>query len=175
MKNIITSVITCFSCIFCSTQMKINKSNEVDILVKTPVNLIPEIPVKYTIKNNSKKTYIIDPYGFVGESYWMLNNQKLKPIEFSRGYYSRYTDDECKNDLIIIKPRQVMDTAIVLNYMERGIYNYSESGNYIRSVKSEHNKQNVTRLGCTSYIRTLEMQGYTVLEDSIVAKIPFYK
>lgn len=174
MKNIITLIITCFSCIFCSTQMKINKSNDVDILVKTPVNLTTEIPVTYTIKNNSEKTYIIDPYGFVGDSYWMLNNKKIEPIEFSRGYYSRENID-CTSDLIILNPKQKIDTVLSLNYAERGRYDFSNSGNYIWNVQSNHNKQNGMPSSCKQYIDELELKGYRFLNDSIVAKIPFYK
>lgn len=174
MKNIITLIITCFSCIFCSTQMKINKSNEVDILIKTPVKLEPEKPIIYSIKNNSKKTYIIDPYGFVGETYWLLNDKKLIPIQFSRGYYSRDNDD-CRNDLIIIKPNEKIEKGLSLNYMERAIYDYSESGNYIRIVQSNHNKQNGMPSSCKQYIDELELKGYHFLNDSIVAKIPFIR
>lgn len=173
MKKIIT-IITCFCCIFCSTQMKINKSNDVDILIKTPVKLEPEEPITYSIKNNSNVIYIIDPYGFVGESYWLLNNKKLVPIQFSRGYYSRENDD-CRNDLIIIKPNEKIEKALSLNYMEKAIYDYSQSGNYIRIVSSNHSKQNSMPSSCKQYINDLELKGYRFLNDSIVAKIPFVK
>ncbi|WP_042720549.1 hypothetical protein [Flavobacterium sp. B17] len=154
--------------------MKINKSNEVDILIKTPVKLEPEEPITYNIKNNSNVIYIIDPYGFVGESYWLLNNKKLVPIQFSRGYYSRENDD-CRNDLIIIKPNEKIEKALSLNYMEKAIYDYSQSGNYIRIVSSNHSKQNSMPSSCKQYINDLELKGYRFLNDSIVAKIPFVK
>ena len=63
-------------CIFCSSQTKINKSKEIDITVTIPIKLETEKEITYSIKNNSDKTYVIDPYGFVGESYWLLNTKK---------------------------------------------------------------------------------------------------
>lgn len=174
MKKNIIFLVTCFSCIFCSTQIKLNKSNEIDIIVKVPVNLSTQIPVQYSIQNRSATTYIIDPYGFVGDSYWMLNNEKLNPIDRSRGYYSR-EDVDCKEDLIIIKPKQKIDTVLNLNYIDRGRYDLSKSGNYFFAVKSRHNKKNSMPSSCQQYINELEIKGYHFLEDSIVAKIPFIK
>ncbi|WP_131368691.1 hypothetical protein [Chryseobacterium luteum] len=173
MKRIVV-IISCLSCTFCSPQMKLNKSNDIDILVKTPVKLIADEPVIFTIKNNSNFTYIIDPYGFVGNSYWMLNNKKLDPVNFSRGYRSREAID-CKNDLIILKPKQKMDTTLSLNFMERGIYDFSKAGNYIRVAESRHNEQNGMPLICKQYINELESKGYRLLDDSIDAKIPFVR
>lgn len=163
---------TCFSFISCSTQMKLNKSKNIDILIKVPIKLISDKPLVYTLKNNTNNTYIIDPYGFVGSSYWMLNNEKLNPINFSRGYYSR-EDEDCRNDLIILKPKQKIDRTLSLNYIEKGIYDFSKKGNYIRNVKSIHNKENGMPSSCTKYINELETKGYFLLEDSIVAKMPF--
>ncbi|PNW13179.1 hypothetical protein C1637_15270 [Chryseobacterium lactis] len=154
--------------------MKLNKNKEIDILIKTPVKLAPEKPIIYTIKNSSDKTFIIDPYGFVGDSYWTFNNKKLIPIEFSRGYYSR-EDKNCRDDLIIIKPKQKIDIGLSLNYVDKAIYDYSKTGNYIRNIQSKHSKQNGMPSTCKSYINELEKKGYIMLEDSIVAKIPFVK
>ncbi|MGE8554227.1 MAG: hypothetical protein ACN6OB_09910 [Chryseobacterium jejuense] len=173
MKKIIL-IITCFSFISCYTQMKLNKSKNIDILVKVPVELIVEKPVIYTLKNNTNNTYIIDSYGYVGKSYWELNNEILNPINFSRGYYSREGED-CRNDLIILKPKQKMDTILSLNYMERGIYDFSKTGNYSRNIESRHSKENGMPLSCKQYINDLEKKGYIMLDDNIVAKIPFIK
>ncbi|MDH6252585.1 hypothetical protein M2347_002312 [Chryseobacterium sp. H1D6B] len=170
----ITLIMTCFICTFCSTQMKLNKSEQIDILIKTPLKLIGDKPVIYTIKNNTNNTYIIDPYGFVGNSYWILNNEKLNPINSSRGYYSRENED-CKNDLIILEPKQKIDTTLSLNYMERYIYDFSKTGKYIRHVESKHSRQNGMPLSCKQYINELEKKGYHLLDDSIKAEIPFVK
>lgn len=174
MKKTILLIIICISCTFCSSQMKLNKSKEVDILLKLPTTLTVEVPTMYSLKNNTNNIYIIDPYGFIGDSYWVLNNEKLNPIAFSKGYYSRDNDD-CKTDLIILKPKQKMDTILILNYMERGIYDFSKSGNYIWNVKSRHIKQNGMTSSCKQYISDLEDKGYILLDDSIEAKIPFVK
>ncbi|MGN7864633.1 hypothetical protein [Chryseobacterium sp. 22458] len=173
MKKVIL-IITCFIFISCSPQMKLNKSKDIDILVNVPVKLIADKSVIYTLKNNTNRTYIIDPYGFVGNSYWILNNEKLNPINFSRGYYSR-EDEDCRNELIILKPKQKMDATLSLNYIEKGIYDFSKTGSYIRNIKSKHSQENGMPLSCKSYINTLEKKGYIMLEDSIVAKIPFIK
>ncbi|WP_123902279.1 hypothetical protein [Chryseobacterium arthrosphaerae] len=174
MKKVIL-IITCFIFISCSTQMKLNKSNEIDILINAPWKFEENYNISYIIKNKSSKTYIIDPYGFSGDSYWLFNNEKLNPIDYLRGYYTRYTDDDCKNTLIILKPKQKIDTTLNLNYREKSIYNLSKPGKYIWNIKSNHSRKNSMPLTCKSYINTLEKKGYIMLEDSIVAKIPFIK
>ncbi|NML56724.1 hypothetical protein [Chryseobacterium cheonjiense] len=174
MRRIIILIITSISCIFCSSQTKINKSKEIDISITTPLKLETKKEIMYSIKNNSDKTYIIDPYGFAGESYWLLNTKKMNPIQFSRGYYSHDKSD-CINDIIIIKSNEKIEKALSLNYRERAIYDYSETGNYVRVVKSNHNKQNSMPLSCKQYIDDLELKGYHFLNDSIVANIPFVK
>ncbi|WP_042720548.1 hypothetical protein [Flavobacterium sp. B17] len=172
-KNIIL-IISCTNCIFCSTQTKINKNKEIDIIVSTPINLAKQTPIKYTLLNNSKNTYIIDPYGFTGYSYWLFENKKLNPIYFSKGYYAREGED-CESDLIIIKPKQKIDTILNLNYIDRGRYDLSKQGNYFWYVKSKHDRKNGMPLSCKKYIDDLEGIGYRFLEDSIVAKILFVR
>ncbi|MGE8554226.1 MAG: hypothetical protein ACN6OB_09905 [Chryseobacterium jejuense] len=174
MKKIIL-IITCFSFISCSTQMKLNKSKDIDILINTPWKFGENNRVNYTIENKSNKTYIIDPYGFSGESYWLFDNKKLNQIDRSRGYYTRHTDDDCQNDLVIIKPGQKIDTNLDPNDRDEGIYDLSKPGKYIWNIKSYHSKGNSMPLTCKSYINTLEKRGYIMLEDSIVAKIPFVR
>ncbi|SDJ32062.1 hypothetical protein [Chryseobacterium jejuense] len=174
MKKIIL-IIICFSFISCSAQMKLNKSKEIDILINTPWKFGENNNIHYTIKNKSNKTYVVDPYGFSGDSYWLFNNEKLNPIDRSRGYYTRHTDEDCKGDLIIIKPKHKIDIALSLNYSEKGIYDLSKPGKYIWNIKSNHSKKNDMPLTCKSYIITLEKKGYIMLEDSIVAKIPFIR
>ncbi len=173
MKKIILIVI-CLSFISCFPQMKLNKNKNIDIFIKVPIKLNSDKPIIYTLKNNTDDTYVIDPYGFVGSSYWKLNNEVLNPINYSKGYYSR-EDEDCKNDLIILKPKQKIEKTLSLNYMERRIYDFSKTGNYIRTVKSNHNRENSMPSSCVKYINELENKGYHLLEDSIVAKIPFIR
>ncbi|KFF02032.1 hypothetical protein IX38_16200 [Chryseobacterium luteum] len=155
--------------------MKLNKSKQIDILLETPGKLNGENDKMYTIINNSKESYIIDPFGFIGNSYWIVDGKKIEPADFFRGHYKRDDNELCKDDLIILNPSQKISTYINLDYYNKGIYDFSKQGNYILNVKSKHNRQNATLLGCDSYIKILESQGYRVLEDSIVAKIPFVK
>lgn len=75
----------------------------------------------------------------------------MNPIQFSRGYYSRDKSD-CISDIIIIKPNEKIEKALSLNYREKAIYDYTETGNYVRVVKSNHNKQNSVPLNCKQYI-----------------------
>lgn len=168
-------IIPFFSCFFCSPQMKLNKSKEINVLINNPWRFEKTNEVIYTIENKSNKTYIIDPYGFSGDSYWLFNNERLNPIDRSRGYYSRLTDDDCKNDLIIIHPREKITTYLNLNEREKEIYDLSKEGTYIWNVKSDHTKYNAMSSNCKSYIGRLENKGYVILEDSIVAKILFVR
>lgn len=167
-------ILACLSCIFCSTQMKLNKSKEIDITVKSPVDLQTDKAIVYTIKNNTDKTYIIDPYGFIGSSYWTFNNERLNPVNFSKGYYSRDHYD-CENDLIILKPKDKLDTTLVLNYHQKEIYDFSTQGKYVFYVKSNHSKQNGMPSSYKQYINDLEKKSYLFLNDDIDAKIPFVK
>lgn len=173
MKKII-AIVTCLTCIFCSPQIKLNKNRDVDIVINVPLKLNSENSLSYVLKNNTENTIIIDPYGFTGNSYWSFNNEKLIPINFSKGYYSRDNDD-CKNDLIILEPKQKIETYLNLNYHQKEIYDFSKSGNYIWSVESNHNKQNGMPSSCKQYINFLEKKGYIFLDDKIDAKIPFVR
>ncbi|KFF23054.1 hypothetical protein IW22_02120 [Chryseobacterium sp. JM1] len=155
--------------------MKLNKSKEIDILINTPWKIEENNRINYIIENKSNKTYVIDRDGFEGVSYWLFNNEKLNQIDRWRGYYARYNDDDCANDLIIIKPKQKIDTTLNLNDLDKGIYDLSKSGKYIWNVKSNHSKKNTMPSTCKSYINSLEKKGYIILEDSIVAKIPFVR
>lgn len=175
MKKYIVVIITSFGCIFCSSQMKINKSKEIDILIDSPWKFGESNRPSYTIVNKSHKTYIIDPYGFSGDSYWLFNAEKLNQIDVSRGYYTRHSDDDCKNALIIIHPKQKINAYLSLNDLDLGRYDLSKSGKYFLNIKSNHSIKNSMPSTCSSYIKTLEKKGYIMLEDSIVAKIPFIR
>lgn len=142
--------------------------------METPWQLGTGKKVVYTIKNNTSKTYIIDPYGFIGYSYWTKNDKRIEPVDFLRGYYTR-EDADCKEDLLILYPHQKTTVYISLNYYETGKYDFSKQGTYKMTVKSGHNKQSATLLGCTEYIEKLENQGYKVLNDSIVAQVLYVK
>jgi hypothetical protein len=155
--------------------MKINKSKEIDILIDSPWKFGESNRPSYTIVNKSHKTYIIDPYGFSGDSYWLFNSEKLNPIDFSRGYYTRHSDDDCKNALIVIHPKQKINAYLSLNDSDGGRYDLSKSGKYFLNIKSNHTRQNGMPLSCKHYIDELEIEGYKFLEDSIVAKIPFIR
>ncbi|NML56717.1 hypothetical protein [Chryseobacterium cheonjiense] len=174
MRRIIILIITSINCIFCSSQTKINKSKEIDILIKMPIHLNSQEPVKFTIQNKSNNSYIIDPYGFAGESYWLFENKRLNSLGLEKGYYSRENVD-CQNDIIIIKPKERIQTTINLNYSEIHRYDFSKSGHYIWKVESKHDRENAMPASCRQYINELEIKGYHFLNDSIVANIPFVK
>ena len=174
MKKIIVFTAT-FVYLFCFSQMKINKSKEVDILINTPWKFGDDNIVDFVIKNNSNNTYIIDPYGFVGKSCWQYEGKKLDHIDFQRGYYTRLNDEDCKDDLILLKPKAKINVNLNLDYYQTKIFDLSKSGKYFLNVKSKHDRESSMPSSCKSYINTLEMKGYIMLEDSIVAKIPFVR
>ncbi|PKF75323.1 hypothetical protein CW752_05050 [Chryseobacterium sp. PMSZPI] len=154
--------------------MKLNKGKDIDITY--PQSYISaqktKTVIKETIKNNTNNTYIIDPYGFYGESYTLENNKILKPYMYiNEGYVSR-NDRLCRETLIILKPKESILLSLVLNTNNKSVYKYSKTNKYEEVIKSLHNKYNATLLGCDDYIEELESKGYKVLEDSIVAKIP---
>ena len=89
MKKIIIVILTCVNCIFCSTQTKLNTSKEIDILIKLPAKLVKEVPTIYTIKNNTNDTYIIVPYGYIGDSYWKRLKHEKTFFEFNYNFAYR--------------------------------------------------------------------------------------
>lgn len=157
--------------------MKLNKGKDVDILLNSvPEKLNTGKATEYLIRNNTDNTYIIDPYGFYGKSFILENGKILEPYSYYRnGYYSRFNNNDCIRDLIILKPQASILAYLSLDRNNKAIYNYSINNNYERIVTSEHNRFNTTILGCEEYIENLEKKGYKVLEDSIVAKIPLVK
>ncbi|AZA83532.1 hypothetical protein EG342_17320 [Chryseobacterium lactis] len=127
--------------------------------------------IEEIIKNNTNNTYVVDPLGFYGKSFVLENGKILDPyLYFKSGYYSR-NDRACYEDLIILKPFQTIHRSIIFNKNNQAVYRYKKSNKYEEIVKSFHNKNNVTILGCESYIKELESKGYKVLEDSIVTKL----
>jgi hypothetical protein len=172
MNKIILSLFF-FSFLNCSSQLKINKGTDIDILTEIPQK--QNTNNNYLIKNNSNTTYIIDPFGFYGESSIVVNNVVQKPISFWGGHYYRINEDQCINDLIILKPYESIEINLNLASNDDAIYDYKQFTNFIRIVKSSHNKNTIMLHGCKPYIEKLEKQGYRVLEDSIDAKIPYIK
>lgn len=165
----------CFLFIFCSNQIKLNKGNEVDIILTEGTFSVQNTgkAVKFYIKNNTRNTYIIDPFGFNGYSYVLENNKIMEPyLKLREIHYYRESDNLCLQDLIILKPKESINRPLNLNVSNRGIYNYVKSNKYVEVVKSYHNKNNATYLGCDTYIDKLKKKGSKILEDSIVAKIP---
>ncbi|MDQ1805744.1 hypothetical protein RAH57_17265 [Chryseobacterium sp. CKR4-1] len=170
----ITFLLICFLFSFCSSQMKLNQGKNVNIILKeVPLKLNTGKATNYLISNSTNNTYIIDPYGFYGKSYTFENDKLLEPNSYyKRGYYSRFDDNDCKRDLIILEPKATISAYLSLDRNNKNIYNYSKNHQYVNIIKSLHNRNNATILGCDKYIESLELKDYKVLEDSIVAKIP---
>jgi len=160
--------------------LKLNKGKEVDIYLKVPQKLNLDqgsnIDTKiYSLKNNTNKTFIIDPLGFYGTSTVYSENSLLKPVTFLAGHYDRVNDSQCRRDLIILYPRDKIMVSLNLDSRNRGIYNFSENSSYTRVIKSFHNRYYASLNGCDEYIAGLEKKGDHVLEDSIIAKIHYAK
>lgn len=154
--------------------MKLNKGRDVDITLPQKYISTQQTGdvIQETIKNNTNNTYIIDPYGFYGESYTLENGAILKPYMYlNEGYVSR-DNRLCREILIILQPFQTIHRSINYNKNNKSLYKYSKPNKYEEIIKSAHTKYNATILGCEDYIKELELKGYKVLEDSIVAKIP---
>lgn len=165
----------CFLFIFCSNQIKLNTGKDIDIIfpLKQIDTQSTEKVIEEILKNNTDKTFVIDPLGFYGKSYVLENGKVLEPyLYFKSGYYSRHDDRSCREDLIILQPFQTIHHSIIFNRNNRAVYRYTKPNQYEEIIKSSHDKYNATILGCDDYIKELESKGYKVLEDSIVAKIP---
>lgn len=164
----------CFLFIFCSNQIKLNTGKDIDIIfplkqidTQAQGHVIEEI-----LKNNTDKTLIIDPLGFYGESYVLENGKVLKSYLYLKsGHYFR-DYGLCREDLVILQPFQTIHHSIIFDKNDRVAYQYMKPNQYEKIIKSSHDRYNATILGCDDYIKELESQGYKVLEDSIVAKIP---
>lgn len=162
----------CFLFIFCSNQIKLNKSKDVDIIFPKKYFSSQDTEViKETIINNTTDTYIIDPYAFYGESYTLENGKILQPYMYIKKGYSTRNDKLCRDILIILKPFQTLEYPIALNANKNEIYKYSQPNQYEEIIKSVHNRNNILNSGCGDYVKELESLGYKILEDSIVAKI----
>jgi len=172
--NKIIVFLFCISSYNCSSQFKINKSKDIDILTDIPQK--QNTNNNYLIKNNSNRTYIIDPFGFYGDSKILVNNIEVKPTAIIYGEYYRFTDKQCANDLIVLKPKENRRVNLNLAYNVRELdYDYSKFENFARIVKSYHNRNNATIVGCNSFIEKLEKKGYHVLTDTIDTKILYVK
>lgn len=160
----------------CRTQTKINKSEDVDILFRNGSFIIGSNKVvRFNLKNNTEKTFVIDPYGFYGKTIEMEDKQVMRPTFYlTSGNYQRKNSSECSNDLIILKPHKSIEAVLKLDSNNRSVYSYSPNREYHELIKSIHNRSNVSILGCEAFIDNLEKMGYEVLEDSISIKIPLY-
>jgi len=157
----------------CISQIKINKSEDVDILINLPQKLDANREV--ILRNNVKKTFIIDPLGFHGKSFILVNNEVIEPINYVRGHYERLDLEMCKTDFILLKPYETKKVFINFVSNDKKIYDYSKYPQFIRVVKSHHSYDTATSLGCRAYLDNLEKMGYKILSDSISAKIPYIK
>ena len=167
-----------FWCISCSTQLKLNKSTDIDIVLeKQPQEKENGKSFSYLLKNNTNNTYIIDPMGFEGSITYYENNNPAPLMSYPEGYFYRGNEIQCKKDIIILKPFESKKAAINICINSTGsgldVYRISPHNRYFYSVKSVHNEKTLKINGCEKYINHLENQGYKILEDSIIAKIPF--
>ena len=169
----INFIISLFISLNLFSQVKLNKGKDVDILLDIPRK--QNSKDEFCIINNSNRTYIIDPLGFYGESSIVVNNAVQKPIAFWGGHYYRINEEQCINDLIILKPHDRIKTNLNLVSNDDAIYDYKQYTNFTEIIKSSHNKNTIMLHGCKSYIEKLKKMGYSILEDAIDAEIPFVK
>ncbi|GGG43475.1 hypothetical protein [Epilithonimonas arachidiradicis] len=156
----------------CSTQIKLNKGNNVDFIQMHK----PTPDGKFLIKNNTSDTYIIDPMGFFGKIFYLENDGPAPLMWYPEGYFYRFSDADCNRDLIILEPYKQIEANFTLcrdlSGSDLDVTKISRSNRYSYIVKSVHNKSTAIASGCKNYIENLERLGYKVLEDSISAKVP---
>lgn len=159
-----------------STMLKINKSEYVDILYNISEITSQKPKVTFYLKNNTGSTFIIDPFGFWGNTFIYENQNLIMPYKFGlKGFYERFSDKWCERDLIILKPHELRKMDFFnTNYKDTALYHFKRDKKYYEIVKSVHNKETVFYLGCQAYIKNLESKGYKILEDSINVKMPLY-
>jgi hypothetical protein len=157
-----------------SQTFKINKSKYIDLLYEINKNTDNESKYIFYLKNNTNITFIIDPFGFWGNTTMYENGNLIKPNKLGlKGYYERFSDKWCERDLIILKPNEYKKLNYFnTNYKDTALYNFDKDKKYFEIVKSAHNKETILYLGCEDYVKNLEARGYKVLEDSISTKIP---
>ncbi|MCC3214762.1 hypothetical protein LIV57_05730 [Chryseobacterium sp. X308] len=173
-------ILLLFSFVHFNAQIKLNTKQEVDILFQGKEFSLDKIfdgkdPYMFKIVNNTNNTYIIDPYGFKNDNFVMTCDENIVTPDKAilKGFYKRFDDKDCFNDLIILKPKE--EKYAILSIINlKGWYDLDKEKKYILRLNSTHNNYTVILLGCQSYIRELvEKKGYKVLEDSFIAKIPF--
>ncbi|WBX98003.1 hypothetical protein [Chryseobacterium gambrini] len=177
MKYLLTSLILLSCFVPRKAQIvKINKSNDIDILYAMNEKVSDDNISVFYLKNNTNKTFIIDPFGFWGNTSIYEDEQLLKPYKFQlKGYYDRPSDKWCERDLIILKPHEFKKLDFFnTNYKDSALYQFKMDKKYFEIIKSVHNKKTILYLGCEDYIRKLESKDFVVLEDSISAKIPIF-
>lgn len=160
---------------FYFSQIKLNKEKSVDIILEEGHFVIGQndAAVKFKICNNSDVTYIIDPMGFYGTTYVTENEKIITPnIIIRSNHYYRDNIEACKEDILILYPKDLIYKVIMLDQNNRNLYKYSRPNTYVEIIKSVHNDVNAKRLGCENYLEELKNKGYVILNDEINAKIP---
>ncbi|SDF50572.1 hypothetical protein [Epilithonimonas hungarica] len=177
MKQIL--ILLLFNIIFVDSQIKLNKKSEVEILFlsdKIYLNkMLKGENLEVKIINNTNCTYIIDPYSFREDNNVVdSKNNFILPIKyFTKGYYERFDDQQCEEDLIILKPKEEKLAKLSI-FTIRGNYDINNGDKYYLKLQSFENRYTVIQYGCENYINTLEKKGYKMFEDIIEADIPFY-
>lgn len=159
------------------SQVKINNRNDIEIYLMDPEvsmerYLDAKRPYQYKIINHTNDDYIIDPQGFRGKTDLYECNQLYTIPEkiIPEGYYDRDDPEDCQQDLIIVKKQSSIITSLyILNISF--FYNIEATKSYYLKIRSKHNKNTATILGCSNYINNLEKQGYKILDDNIDAKL----
>ncbi|GGG43519.1 hypothetical protein [Epilithonimonas arachidiradicis] len=94
----------------CSTQIKLNKGRNVDFIEMQP----SLSDGKFLIRNKTSDTYIVDPMGFFGKTIYLENDKPASLMLYPEGYFYRFSDADCKSDLIILEPYQQIEANFTL-------------------------------------------------------------
>src|SRR5690606_30875538 len=132
-------------------------SQDVDLFYKVETDSLHLKKINYYVKNKTSTTFIIDPFGFIGKTDVFESKKLMKPYMLRlEGSYERSSDKSCERDLIILLPNETKKLEnFNTNYIDNGLYHFFKGNDYYKFVKSVHNRQTATYLGCDEYIRKL--------------------
>ncbi len=163
-----------FFMLLMSTFYKAQKVNDITIRsLANDISLSGKDNVE--ISNKSNYTYIINPWGFLGTGEIYENDSiRLSPNEFVNISYSKWKNEECKKNILIIPKHSVLKANLYL-FDNPNVYLFDEHKKYSISYNAEHTARSPYYYGCEKYVDRLVAKGYKIFEGVIKDKKPLIK
>ncbi len=125
----------------------------------------------FIISNNTNKNYLINISGFSGRSLIYRNGDQLLPyLPGLSGYPADWTDEECKENILLISKREKRKSILYLDIIH-GYYNVNNQDEYEIDFETEHTKQSPYYYGCKKYVDSLLNQGYEIYNGTLKGKL----